>query len=375
MAPTRRSKSQSISSIPADTADSLKAPNIKPSGSKRSSKSPPLFSESVDAQHVLQKQRSSSYKLPNAVRFPLAVLISYSLSVFLFSIPDLAIGDLAAVSKGEASWPETLGLLAWKTLELAICWVGGFDVYDAASLITLTHAPYYTLLWLFYLIRPTSNMLALAITVISFSVPFALLRPTALIHYPSSAPRNSVYNRAILADPQTWIYTSILATAMFALVLEGSFATYLSGWLTTRFNGLPILRAEYAPGSYSFMGVANWPALLVGLLPVGLATREFLFVPSISTPPSEVYSPRFDTSTAGFREHFYQNIWGWWTTREQALIVRVGVATVLILANTTLEVWANIQGASPYGAFGYAIPWALGVMVVGIAFGVVGESA
>ena len=151
--------------------------------------------------------------------------------------------------------------------------------------------------------------------------------------------------------------------------------TYLPSWLTTNFTDLPILRAEVAPGQYTFIGVASMPTLMIALLPVGLATREFLFVPSISTPPAEIAPAKFDTATAGFVEHVYQNVWGWWTTREQALIVRVTVAATLTLANTTLEIWANVRGATPVGSFGFALPWVASVAVSGILLAFVGKSS
>ncbi len=67
-------------------------------------------------------------QLPAALRFPLVVILSFTLSSVLFSIvAEITAGDLAAISKHTESWAEITGLLGWKVVLLAVCWFGGFD--------------------------------------------------------------------------------------------------------------------------------------------------------------------------------------------------------------------------------------------------------
>jgi hypothetical protein len=71
-------------------------------------------------------------QIPSALRFPLVVILSFTLSSLLFSIvAEVTAGDLAAISKHTESWVEITGLLAWKVVQLAVCWFQGFDgVYN-----------------------------------------------------------------------------------------------------------------------------------------------------------------------------------------------------------------------------------------------------
>ncbi len=63
-----------------------------------------------------------------ALRFPLVVILSFTLSSVLFSlVAEVSAGDLAAISKHTESWVEIIGLLGWKVVQLAVCWFEGFD--------------------------------------------------------------------------------------------------------------------------------------------------------------------------------------------------------------------------------------------------------
>lgn len=68
------------------------------------------------------------HKIPTALRFPLAVFMSMSLSALLYSLTaDLRADDLAIVSRRLVEWWQVLGLLGFKAAELAIGWWGGYD--------------------------------------------------------------------------------------------------------------------------------------------------------------------------------------------------------------------------------------------------------
>ena len=58
------------------------------------------------------------------------------LSSILFSLVSVGTaGDLAAISKHTESWLEVVGLLAWKTVQLAVCWYGDLDGMFPSNLI------------------------------------------------------------------------------------------------------------------------------------------------------------------------------------------------------------------------------------------------
>ena len=70
-------------------------------------------------------------KIPAVLRFPLAVIMSMSLSALLYSLTaDLRADDLAIVSRRLVEWWQVLGLLGLKAAELAVGWWGGYDGMD-----------------------------------------------------------------------------------------------------------------------------------------------------------------------------------------------------------------------------------------------------
>lgn len=193
-------------------------------------------------------------------------------------------------------------------------------------------------------------------------MPFILLRPVAVTHYPSHAPRGSLHNRSILTDPYTTISITLLASSIYAVLLELGFRTFVPAFLVTHFDGIRDL-------SVAHLGPAGLPSLLISLLPAGLASREFLFVPSTASPPPQGSSaPTFDPATATFRDHLYENVWGWYNSRERALMVRTAMLVVMVTANTVIRVWSTIQGTDIVGATGWAGIWALGVVGVSAGF-------
>ena len=67
-------------------------------------------------------------RIPSVLRFPLAVIMSMSLSALLYSLTaDLRADDLALVSRRLVEWWQVLGLLGLKAAELAVGWWGGYD--------------------------------------------------------------------------------------------------------------------------------------------------------------------------------------------------------------------------------------------------------
>ena len=220
------------------------------------------------------------------------------------------------------------------------------------------------LLSLFYSIRPTTILFTTIAYILSVTAPFMLLRQVSPTHAPHSAPKGTVRNRSILTDPWTTLATSLLATTIFSVLLELSFATFLPIHLITHFTGVRDLTAAH-------LGAAGLPSLLVALLPAGYAAREFLFVSSTGVPASPV-KYTFDPATSGLRQHAYHNAWGWYSSRQKELISRTVLLAVMVVGETIIQSWGTIKGVEFAGAGLYAAIWAVGVAVMGAAFDWVG---
>lgn len=130
MAPRGRAKSQSISSdIP--NAKVVKTPPPKyptpvRAAARRAAASP--SASPVGAFTPVRTKPARKSQIPKSLQFPLVVVLSFSLSSLLYSlVAEVGAGDLAAISIHTESWLDVAGLLAWKTVLLAVCWFGGFD--------------------------------------------------------------------------------------------------------------------------------------------------------------------------------------------------------------------------------------------------------
>ena len=67
-------------------------------------------------------------KLPAQLRFPLLVLMTWTLFGTLWStISPFTAGDLATVSRSRDDWWNIVGLMVWKAALVAVGWYGGYD--------------------------------------------------------------------------------------------------------------------------------------------------------------------------------------------------------------------------------------------------------
>jgi len=242
--------------------------------------------------------------------------------------------------------------------------------FDALALSLLTLTPQLILLYTFFAIRPSSLLLNLLSTALSTAVPFALLRPISAFHHPRTAAAGSLRNRSVLTDLYTTLSTSVLASAVFAVILEASFATFLPTFLITYFDLIRDLRPAH-------LGAAGLPTLLLSLLPAGYAAHEFLFAgPTGALPrmtPARPYT--FDPVSAGFRAHLYHNAWGWYSERQKVLIIRTVFLGLLVIGETIIQTWGTVKGVRIEGAIGYAALWAAGMGLVGAVFEWVGGAS
>lgn len=199
---------------------------------------------------------------------------------------------------------------------------------------------------------------------LSTALPFFLLRPLSPSHDPSHASKSVVRNRMIVTDPYTAFSTSLLASSIFAVLLEASFFSYLPIYMITHFSHLRSLEAAH-------LGAAGLPTLLLALLPAGLACTLFLFAPPTGTPlAAQTFD--FDPTTSSLGAHVYWSTWGWYSPRQKELAGRAALLAGLIVAETVVQVWGTIEGAELLGALGYAGIWAVGVGLIGAVLDWVG---
>ncbi|KIX06186.1 uncharacterized protein Z518_04160 [Rhinocladiella mackenziei CBS 650.93] len=345
---------------PATSGSKSASPVTTRKSRSRSTASLPGFPAAVIPKRVEPPRRQLE-----PAKLAVAVVLSTVLEAGLQTAAStIGTGDLAAISKRPDTWLEILGLLGWKVAKLSLCWLINFDAYDVAGVSLLLSTPTSILLGLFYKISPLTLLTTNLSSLLANSIPYVFLRPLSPSHAPGSAAKSSVRNRSILMDHYTTIATSLLATAIFAVLLEASFATFLPQWLVTHFTGLHTLEPAH-------LGASGLPTLLLALIPAGVACMTFLFAPSTAVPNTAV-PPPFDPVTASFAQHVYYNAWGWYSARQKELIGRTALLMGLMLTECALQLWATIAGVEFYGALGYAGVWALGVIVVGVVLDWVG---
>ncbi|KAJ5577614.1 uncharacterized protein N7459_006578 [Penicillium hispanicum] len=304
-------------------------------------------------------------RIPSPARFLLVVAGSLVVSSVLFTLTaSLTQGELGLVSKHLEEWWEVGGLVAWRAVEVGLAWILGFDSWDVASFLFLTHLPTYSLLSFFYGVRPTSALASYAITVLSTVIPFASLRRAASVHDLSHASSAAVANRGILQDRLTTIYTTLAATSIFSVVLYASYASWLPAQLVVHFESLPDISAAHA-------GPAGLPTLFLTLLPAGCAVRDFLFVSSTGHPAQPPEETAQSTSRDGeyLIAALYRKTWCQLSTKTRILVSRTLVLAAAVLLNTVVQVAGTIQRVSVQGAFTWGAVWAVATLAVGGTFG------
>ncbi|KAK2743650.1 hypothetical protein FQN57_004759 [Myotisia sp. PD_48] len=295
----------------------------------------------------------------------LLVTCSLLMSTVLFSasVP-ITQGDLAWKARRVDLWWEVIGLLSWRTFELVIGWISGYDARDMACFMLLIHLPTYSLLTNFYNVRPTTILTVSAITVFASAAPFLYFRP--LDHSRSS-------RHPILTDRPTTFCTIVVASLVYTLALYSSFVTWLPTFLVTYFNEIPDLRILHEGPKAFFI-------LFLNLLPAGYATREFLFVSSGSQPQQEPEGYRLRSSTASRRQqreppnellitYLYRTVWQNQSQKRKVLISRSIVLASMIVANAVVQLGVMVYGVEMKGALGWGSIWSLSTLVITIFYG------
>ena len=199
----------------------------------------------------------------------------------------------------------------------------------------------------------------MAIDLLATSVPFYLLRGSSAFHQ-AHAPRGSVANRSVIEDLPIQIVTSVLGAGVYAVVILSAYHTFLRTWLILHFNNLPSLAAAYD---------AQFFLLVLVFLPVGVASKIFLFTPAAAArrDAADVVNTQFDAETATLSETFWYNVWGY-SKRVRILISRTLFLAGITGVSTAVRTFASIDGVELAGAIGWASTCVVASLLSGATF-------
>ncbi|KAK3654391.1 hypothetical protein LTR56_004021 [Elasticomyces elasticus] len=312
---------------------------------------------------------AAATSLPAPVRFILVCLLNFALSTVLYSLTSGIVGyELGAVARVPDE-THIAALFAWMFVELGGAWYAHYDWQDVASLSILCNLPLYFLLTTFYGVDAISASIILSIDVVAIAIPFALLRPLNHAHEHGKDPNQQVAN-----DRLIFALVGMLGASIYSIVIYTSLYTWLPVYLITHFDTIRSVQRAHD---------ASVPLLLLSFIPLGWATSQFLFTPSIGsrgnpglTDP-KIYPEKtdFDPETATFGETLAFNLGfkGGFTKRAEVLVKRSAVLIVCSVANTFTRTLLTVDGTEPFGAAGWAGVWGLAALLTSVAYGFVGN--
>lgn len=244
--------------------------------------------------------------------------------------------------------------------QLAIHYVG----IDITTLTVLSHSPHLYLLGAFYNISPITIITCLVVDSITAYIPLSLLRNTLPTHR-WKAPRGTVADRVVVNDIPARLLVSLLAAAIYGLVVLCSFASWLPVYLVIHFDGIRDISAAHN---------ASLPLLISLFFPIGAAAGEFLFRASQGTKSDahDLQIASFNPETASLRQTLAYNFWGF-SARTRALIKRTVTVVVITGLHTWLQTYVAIEGVEAYGAAGWSAVWSLAAAMTGWMFWWVGN--
>ncbi|EEP82656.1 predicted protein [Uncinocarpus reesii 1704] len=308
---------------------------------------------------VLEERHIWDSTARSFLEFVAVTACSLGLSTLLFSLSvPITQGDLAWTSKHLDSWVYVAALLGWRVLEIGTAWALGYDARDITSFVGLINLPTYVLLYSFYGLRPTTILTVAAINTISTTLPFFYFRRTNRIHSLTTS-----FERPVLTDRPTAIYTSLVSAAIYTVALYLSFATWLPTFLVTHFEGLPSIQAAYE-------GAKGLIPMFVSLLPAGYAARDFLFVSSIGQPHAEDEGPEYVKRQGElFVTSLHRKHWAPLPAKRKTLTARTISLAAMTFANTVVQLVGTINGVGIEGAVGWALIWTAANLANGMVYG------
>ena len=193
--------------------------------------------------------------------------------------------------------------------------------------------------------------------VFSPALMFFAMRPTSAVHSGlSRIPTYAVSNRPVLQDNPTFLYTTLVASGVFSLVLYISHLTWLPAYLSANLKGFSFpIDVAYA-----------LPKLFGALLVPGWMLRDFLFVSSTGAPIPAIHEP-------SDREYLittvYRYTWGALSAKTKVLVTRTVFLATMIVLTTVVQLVSTVKDVSIEGAAGWGAVWASSTLLVGLVFG------
>lgn len=210
---------------------------------------------------------------------------------------------------------------------------------------------------------------ALIIDVAATTIPFALTRP--LIHAHADDTVKDA-NQEVAQDITNWALLALFGSTVYAIVIYASLQSWLPVYIVTHFDGVRSMQAAHD---------AKIPALVATLVPVGLATAQFLFTPAVGsrgnpglTDPqfSTVKAVRFEAEEASLAETLAWNL-GFGaeglSKRAEILAKRTGVLIAASVVNTFVRTVMTVEGTQMVGTLGWSLVWGVAAGVTGLAYG------
>ncbi|OBT42180.1 hypothetical protein VE00_06843 [Pseudogymnoascus sp. WSF 3629] len=289
--------------------------------------------------------------LSPVIRLPVLATMGLAISTVLHQLAtQFGDGGVGHVARRAEGWRELGAVVGWRSIELGIAWCNGYSASEVAALSLFSQGPVLFLLHYFYNVPATSTILSLVITILSTTLPIALIPP----------PKTRRAAEAPETEGSAKVLTTLLAACIHSLVLAGSYATFLPSTLVTHFNNLPSVAAAHSSSFISLL-----PLTLLS----GLAARSFILSPSTSSLSTT--KPEFDAVNSSLGEHVKYNLCGY-SERMKEVLRRTAILAAWGGANTFALVM-GIGGVEACGAVAYAGVWVTAVVVSGVALGVVGD--
>ncbi|KAK3713072.1 hypothetical protein LTR37_008757 [Vermiconidia calcicola] len=327
-------------------------------------------SKRMDSPPPLTPRTYAASRIPAAIRFPLVLILSFSLSTLLHSLAAEYTGlQLASASRAlDQDW-QIATLVGWKVTELTTAWIAGYDYEDIAALTILTNQPYYYLVNAFYGVDLFAVALSLAFDVVVIAIPFALLRPLTRAHDPN-APRS--VNQVLATDWQIMMWSAALGATVYAVAFSITYYAHFTSFMVVHFDDIPNVGARDSTVGQLMQ--------LFGA--TGIAAMLFLFRPAISAAGKPQLTEqrhrsrkakKFNPETATLGETFAYNL-GYgpsgFSHRVEVLLKRTLVVAAFTFANTFVRVYGTVDKSDATGALAYGGIWAAAHVLVGVGYGV-----
>ncbi|KFZ02252.1 hypothetical protein V501_09615, partial [Pseudogymnoascus sp. VKM F-4519 (FW-2642)] len=313
----------------ASTPRALKSTTV----AKRTSSTP--IAPSISAEEL-----RDGAPLSPAIRLPVLATMGLAISTVLHQLAtQFGDGGVGHVARRAEGWGELGVVVGWRSIELGIAWCNGYSASEVAALSLFSQGPVLFLLHYFYNTPATSTILSLLITILSTTLPIALIPP----------PKTRRAAEASETEGSAKILTTLLAACIHSLVLSISYATFLPTTLATQFNNLPSVAAAHTSSFISLL-----PLTLLS----GLAARSFILAPSTSSLSTT--KPEFDAVNSGLGEHVRYNLCGY-SERMKEVLRRTAILAGLGGVNTFALV-KGIEGVEACGAAAYAGVWGAAVV-------------